>query len=367
MTILYESIDGKRGVRIERDGQSLSLSTMRNGYQWAGMPVDRDLLLSTHAAIESAFPEAFGDSSSEGAEKPTPEIMGALREAERGLHFAWQMLSAICDSDPSRDRIAARDRTMERLHVVQRALASCAPAASPWKPIALFDYEQQPRMRWIIAEDDHVIGECYWGVGPRYAGEHLNDEPEVKAWRYSAGGRRVPEHLKPTHFMPIPDAPSRSGKPAEPGWQMVPTKITSDMARALRDGLDVEASNEKLWTDMLTAAPAYPGVGGVDYDDHFAKGEQTVRVARGADGYPYLERVPSIGAVFLPWARDLIALGKWLHENGFSRVAAPAVPPEVTRLAQVALREAPPPVTDWQEAALKVCRAVAGPQESSGG
>lgn len=215
MTTLYESIDGKRGVRIQQDGQSLSLETMRNGFQWAGMPVDRDLLLRTHAAIESAFPEAFSsDGAGEANEKRTPTMIAALKEAERGLHFAWQMLSAICDTDPSRDRISARDRTMERLHVVQRALDAGTPATSPWKPIALFDYEQQPRMRWIIAEDDHVIGECFWGAGPRYAGEHLNDEPDVKAWRYTAGGRRVPEHMKPTHFMPLPDAPSRSGAQA---------------------------------------------------------------------------------------------------------------------------------------------------------
>jgi hypothetical protein len=36
----------------------------------------------------------------------------ALEDADRALHGAWQMLSAIHDSDPSRDRAKARDRAI---------------------------------------------------------------------------------------------------------------------------------------------------------------------------------------------------------------------------------------------------------------
>jgi hypothetical protein len=81
-----------------------------------------------------------------------------------------------------------------------------------WKPIADFDFEKdaQCRMRWILASEEHVIGECYFGQGARYAGEMLNDEPHIEAWRYVHGDRRVPAHLVPAYFQPIPDAPKNS-------------------------------------------------------------------------------------------------------------------------------------------------------------
>lgn len=48
----------------------------------------------------------------------------ALQEAERGVHFAWQMLEAMCanEADYSRDRAGARDKTLARLDAVRRAL-----------------------------------------------------------------------------------------------------------------------------------------------------------------------------------------------------------------------------------------------------
>jgi hypothetical protein len=56
---IYEEIDGKRGVRIEtecRGGEPfIDLMTMRNGYQWSGMPVDRNLLLMIRRAIDAAL------------------------------------------------------------------------------------------------------------------------------------------------------------------------------------------------------------------------------------------------------------------------------------------------------------------------
>jgi hypothetical protein len=53
--VIYESLEGKRGVRIEQASDGYQLLTMRNGFQWSGMPVDRDLLLRIHAAIDTVI------------------------------------------------------------------------------------------------------------------------------------------------------------------------------------------------------------------------------------------------------------------------------------------------------------------------
>lgn len=44
--------------------------------------------------------------------EPLHRAIAALEDADRALHGAWQMLSAICESDYSRDRAAARDRAL---------------------------------------------------------------------------------------------------------------------------------------------------------------------------------------------------------------------------------------------------------------
>jgi hypothetical protein len=64
---IYESIDGKRRVRIEQDGEYLALLWTRNGYQWQGGELDRDGLLQIHAAIESALPDAFAVAATPGS------------------------------------------------------------------------------------------------------------------------------------------------------------------------------------------------------------------------------------------------------------------------------------------------------------
>lgn len=52
---IYESIEGKRGVRVIQEGEFMQFLTMCNGYQWTGMPVDRDMLMRMHAAIETVL------------------------------------------------------------------------------------------------------------------------------------------------------------------------------------------------------------------------------------------------------------------------------------------------------------------------
>jgi hypothetical protein len=48
----------------------------------------------------------------------------ALEGAEVAMHGAWQMLLAINDCDPSRDRLRAAERAAERLGAIRAALAA---------------------------------------------------------------------------------------------------------------------------------------------------------------------------------------------------------------------------------------------------
>ena len=49
-----EKRDGKLGVRIEYDPRydEIDLNTMRNGFQWSGAPMTRELLVMTRDAID---------------------------------------------------------------------------------------------------------------------------------------------------------------------------------------------------------------------------------------------------------------------------------------------------------------------------
>ena len=59
MTVLFELIDGQREVRIERDGETTRMLTTQDGVQCAVVPVDDELLVMMHTAIESVMPSAF--------------------------------------------------------------------------------------------------------------------------------------------------------------------------------------------------------------------------------------------------------------------------------------------------------------------
>lgn len=72
----YERTEGKRGVRIE-GGRFPQLLSMRNGYQWSGMPVDREVLQMLHAAIS----EVLGPDAALSRLRDTQRVLvEALRE-----------------------------------------------------------------------------------------------------------------------------------------------------------------------------------------------------------------------------------------------------------------------------------------------
>lgn len=89
---------------------------LRADAEWAGSDACANTLREAAARIEE-LERALAESEkyrmewllqSETLERTNAELAGALRGA-------WEMLSAICESDPSRDRIKARDRAAETL------------------------------------------------------------------------------------------------------------------------------------------------------------------------------------------------------------------------------------------------------------
>lgn len=51
MELNIEKRNGKKGVVIREDKYGVEVLTMRNGYQWSGMPMDEELIDMLQAAI----------------------------------------------------------------------------------------------------------------------------------------------------------------------------------------------------------------------------------------------------------------------------------------------------------------------------
>lgn len=51
MEMKIEKLSGKKGVIIRDDKYGIEVLTMRNGYQWSGMPMDDELIDMLEAAI----------------------------------------------------------------------------------------------------------------------------------------------------------------------------------------------------------------------------------------------------------------------------------------------------------------------------
>ena len=84
-----------------------------------------------------------------------------------------------------------------------------------WKPIDDAPMDPDCAIRVIGAvsgQRSHVIGDIYFGCGElrlnRLSDEQYRKERMDPAWRYTQGGNKVPEHLQPTHFKNLPDAPA---------------------------------------------------------------------------------------------------------------------------------------------------------------
>lgn len=103
----YEKIVGKRGVRIDVRGEWVDLLTMRNGYQWSGSPVDRELLLMVRKAIDAALGDV-GEAQPgavyvklirpEGYEDVHPELL--LQDAKIDPAFEPEIVTVLLKGKP---------------------------------------------------------------------------------------------------------------------------------------------------------------------------------------------------------------------------------------------------------------------------
>ena len=80
--------------------------------------LDREIRLS-----DSVASEVIAEERAEKAEGAVRPILNALEESKNALFGAWQMLSAICETDSSVDRLSARDRAKTAYLAACSALA----------------------------------------------------------------------------------------------------------------------------------------------------------------------------------------------------------------------------------------------------
>ncbi len=171
-----EKVSGKKGVVIREDKYGIEVLTMRNGYQWSGMPMDAELIdMLEQAIVEFKRTQASPASVPEGW-KVAPDVPTATMclAGEKALseHDFLRMDSAYC---------------------AMLAAAPTPPVSEDrWLPI-----EAAPKdgTRIIVVSDTgNVWCGVYWEKRPR-AGER---------WTSFIG----PLRFDPTHWMPLPEAPA---------------------------------------------------------------------------------------------------------------------------------------------------------------
>ncbi len=71
-----EKVSGKKGVVIREDKYGIEVLTMRNGYQWSGMPMDAELIdMLEQAIVEFKRTQASSASVPGGMELSAPTIL----------------------------------------------------------------------------------------------------------------------------------------------------------------------------------------------------------------------------------------------------------------------------------------------------
>ena len=87
-----EKVSGKKGVVIREDKYGIEVLTMRNGYQWSGMPMDAELIdMLEQAIVEFKRTQASPASAPEGFTMSEPAILpdgsgfGTMTEREATL------------------------------------------------------------------------------------------------------------------------------------------------------------------------------------------------------------------------------------------------------------------------------------------
>lgn len=145
-----------------------------------------------------------------------PPSIAEAAEDQSDREIASMRLSDLASGADSLVTGVALDQRLEALHSEDSA----------W-----YDVERDPpldRIRVILASDDFVYGDCFFGWGSVQAGKANNPdyvaERAKSTWRYSSNEDALPPHFTPTKWQPLPDAPNKSIPRA--GVKRVPKKLS---------------------------------------------------------------------------------------------------------------------------------------------
>ena len=106
-----EKVSGKKGVVIREDKYGIEVLTMRNGYQWSGMPMDAELIdMLEQAIVEFKRTQASPASAPEGFALvpvvPTNAILNVMFNAgidrhDGDLTLLYRAMLAAAPTPPS--------------------------------------------------------------------------------------------------------------------------------------------------------------------------------------------------------------------------------------------------------------------------
>ena len=125
-----EKVSGKKGVVIREDKYGIEVLTMRNGYQWSGMPMDAELIdMLEQAIVEFKRTQASPASAPEVRES----VIEAIAEALGDAYDCTRVWSAWSYGTMSQDdfSLVAEDRS--RLEEIADAAML---AAAPTPPVS---------------------------------------------------------------------------------------------------------------------------------------------------------------------------------------------------------------------------------------
>ena len=169
-----EKVSGKKGVVIREDKYGIEVLTMRNGYQWSGMPMDAELI----DMLEQAIVEF----------KNTQASPASVPEVTDGMAIAFH--NALTDGSIGQSEV---DEIKTGLRAALAAAPTPPVSEDRWLPI-----ETAPKYgRFLAVMPSGVMSVIVW----------------LEASHPDADGEGWYEHWKfdpvdPTHWMPLPEAPA---------------------------------------------------------------------------------------------------------------------------------------------------------------
>lgn len=144
-------------------------------------------------------------------------IMG-LHDAATSASYAWLKEAGRANINPTTTRAAKNAETSARMALEEKIREVISQDLEVWT--ILSDRMPEKRIRVLAAQNDFVVGDCFYGAADVCIGDcdkpGYLEERAIECWRYTEGGRAVAEHLQPTQWMslPTPQSNLRVARPA---------------------------------------------------------------------------------------------------------------------------------------------------------